>query len=472
MVPRPRLVFAGTAGDSGKTLVCLGLLRHWARDGVRLAAFKKGPDYIDAAWLALASGSSTRNLDTYLMEPEVVRRSFVRQSSGADLSVIEGSRGLLDGQDARGTHSTAVLARLLRAPTVLVLPVTKTTRSAAAFVAGCIHLEPDLDLAGVILNRVGGPRHERVLREAIEGETGIPVLGAIPKLDDGHILPDRHLGLVPPQERDPALDVPGKLADLAARFIDADALLERARRAVPLEEPEDSAPAPRVADSVRVGVLRDPAFTFYYPENLEALEAAGAVLVPISALEDAELPPVDALYLGGGFPETHGARLAANASMLASVRRAALAGLPVYAECGGLMYLSESVIYRGERWRFAGVLPVTIEVHDRPQGHGYAEMCVDRENPFYAPGTVLKGHEFHYSRIASCAADTDLVFDVRRGTGCLSGRDGIVVENVLATYLHLHALGSPEWAPALVKRASIWRDGRVQHDIAAGCEAR
>jgi cobyrinic acid a,c-diamide synthase len=250
-VPRPRLVFAGTAGDSGKTLVCLGLLRHWAREGLRLAAFKKGPDYIDAAWLARASGACARNLDTFLMGPEAVRRSFVRHAAGADLSVIEGNRGILDGMDARGTHSTAALSRHLSAPAVLVLPATKTTRTAAAVVAGCRQLEPDLDLAGVVLNRVGGPRHERVLREAVESETGVPVLGALPRLDDGRLLPERHLGLVPPEERNPALDVPGRLADLVARFVDAEALLERARRAPLLpdvEEPEASEPvAPSVA---------------------------------------------------------------------------------------------------------------------------------------------------------------------------------------------------------------------------------
>lgn len=196
--------------------------------------------------------------------------------------------------------------------------------------------------------------------------------------------------------------------------------------------------------------------------------AAGARLVAISALEDEELPDIDALYLGGGFPETHGGMLSANTSMIRSVRRAAQRGLPVYAECGGLMYLSESVHYRGERWPFAGVLPVSIEVLPRPQGHGYAEMRVDRENPYFATGTVLRGHEFHYSRIASTSEDVHLAFDVRRGEGSLSGRDGLVVRNVLATYLHVHALGAPEWAPALVRRAAAWRAETRSEDEETG----
>jgi cobyrinic acid a,c-diamide synthase len=453
---RPRIVVAGAGGDSGKTLVSLGLAAAFRQAGLRVAAFKKGPDYIDAAWLGRAAGSPARNLDAWLMGVPAMRDSFLERSAGSDVSVIEGNRGVLDGLDG---HSTAALAKTIEAPVVLVLDVTKVTRTAAAMVAGIQALDGDLRLAAVVANRVGGARHGREVRKAIEEATGVPVVGSIPRLEGRNLLPDRHLGLVPPEEHDRMDEVVSRLGLTLEEHVDLETLLGIARSAPAVEAPPRTPASPTAAPRATIGVFRDSAFTFYYPENLEALEAAGAKLAEVSALSDASLPEVDLLYLGGGFPETQAEALSRNAGLQRAVRDAARAGLPVYAECGGLIYLAKSVTWRGERFPMAGVLDAEIEVADRPQGHGYAEVVVDRDNPFFERGTRLRGHEFHYSRITGGSAVDHLVLDVRRGAGSRDRRDGLSTANVLATWVHLHALGTPEWAPSLVAEAVRFRRG-------------
>ena len=256
-----------------------------------------------------------------------------------------------------------------------------------------------------------------------------------------------------------------RLGDVVSEHVDHAALLETAKKA----RAADAAPAPAtptipLATStdtrVRIGVFRDSAFTFYYPENLEALEAEGAELVPVSSVEDHELPDVDLLYIGGGFPETHAPMLSGNRSMLRSVADAARGGLPIYAECGGLIYLTRSVLHQGRRFPLAGVLETDVEVLRKPQGHGYAEAVVDRPNAFFTEGTLLRGHEFHYSRIVPGDETPGLALGIRRGAGSISGRDGLVEGNVFASWIHVHALGVPEWAPALVARARAFQSQR------------
>lgn len=457
----PRLVVAGLAGDSGKTLVSLALL-FAARDrGRPVRGFKKGPDYIDAAWLTWASGSPARNLDTFLASPEDVARTFATHAARpaatvAGLSVIEGNRGLFDGADAAGTHSTAALAKHLRAPVVLVLNVRKMTATAAALVRGCQALDPDLSVAGVILNHVAGHRHEAVVRDAIERTCAVPVLGAMPRLDEPDLLPGRHLGLVPPLEHTAIARVADLLRTIADEYLDVERLLACADAAPQWDEPAlppaETGPRGVPPPPVTIGYLSDSAFSFYYPENLEALEARGVSLVPLSSLTGHPLPPgLSALYIGGGFPETHAAAIAANPSFLHSLRDAAARGLPIFAECGGLMLLANAVSWQGRRHTMAGVLPVDVEVLDAPQGHGYVVLAVDRPNPFFAVGVQMRGHEFHYSRIIGPAPDT--VCAVLRGTGCGGGRDAIVVGRVWASYAHLHASGLPAWADGMVRAA-------------------
>ncbi|MCX6550341.1 MAG: cobyrinate a,c-diamide synthase, partial [Acidobacteria bacterium] len=373
----------------------------------------------------------------------------------AALNVIEGNRGLFDGTNAEGTHSTAALAKLLRAPVVLVLTVRKMTATAAALVRGCQALDPDLRIAGVILNQVAGRRHEAVAREAIERACGVPVLGAIPRLDEPDLIPGRHLGLVTPLEHPSIERVAGALRRVACDHLDLDRLLQSAaaRAGDEVVPPVEHAEGPIVPSRpVSIGYLSDSAFSFYYPENLEALEARGATVVPLSSLAGGPLPPgLGALYIGGGFPETHAAALAANRPLLDSLRASAARGLPIYAECGGLMLLATTVTWLGRRHAMAGVLPVDIEVLDAPQGHGYVVLSVDRPNPFFAVGCQIRAHEFHYSRIVGPVPGT--VCAVLRGTGCGGGRDAIVVDQVWASYAHLHAAGVPAWADGMIRAA-------------------
>lgn len=450
----PRLVVAGPSGESGKTLVSLAVLLEAMRRNVAVRAFKKGPDYIDAAWLEWASCQPARNLDTHLMGFETAIRSFTRNALPSGLNLIEGNRGLYDGLDVRGTHSTAELAKALRAPVVLVINATKVTRTAAALVLGCQKLDPGVWIAGVIVNQAAGVRHARVVCEAIESACGVPVLGVVPRAAAGAFLPMRHLGLITPQEYPRRESLTANLLDLVAAHLEFDRLLDIARRAPPLSV-LPAQPA-HLADGrgLTIGYLRDSAFSFYYPENLDALRATGAQLAPVSALSAARLPEnLDALYIGGGFPETHAETLSANSDLLGSIRRQARAGLPVYAECGGLMLLSRAILWRGRRYPMADVLPFEVEVCGTPQGHGYAELLVDRPNPFFAQGIRIKGHEFHYSRILPDGVPPLTACAVLRGTGCLEGRDAVVAGNVWAAYTHLHALATPDWAGAVVNAA-------------------
>jgi cobyrinic acid a,c-diamide synthase len=456
--PCPRLVIAGTAGDSGKTLVAMGLLAAWREQGLHPRAFKKGPDYIDPAWLGFAAGAPCRNLDTYL-QPRDRLLAALSEHASSRVNVVEGNRGLLDGVDVAGTHSTAALAALIQAPVVLVVNARKVTRTVAAPVAGCQALAPEVRISGVVLNQVSGSRHERLARRAVEELAGVPVVGALPRLE-GDLLPGRHLGLVPPEEHPRAGEIREQLAGLLRTHADLGQMLSLAEAAPPLEGVSPPQQPRARAVRARVGVFMDSAFTFYYPENLEALEEAGAELVRISGLEAVALPEVDALYLGGGFPETHAARLAARESLHAAVREAVEDGLPIYAECGGLIFLSRSLTCGGQRHSMAGVLPVDLELCARPQGHGYVEVEVDRPNRFFTRGMCFRGHEFHHTRISGDLSGVDTALQVRRGTGCGDGRDGIVYKNVFAGYTHIHALGVPEWASAMVDAAEDYRRNR------------
>lgn len=449
--PLPRFVVAGLAGDAGKTTVAVGLARALARGGRRVAPFKNGPDFIDAAWLGAAAGAPGRNLDTYLMPAATIARSAARAAGDAGLVLVEGKRGLFDGVDARGSHSTAQLAKLLGAPVVLVVNAAKTTRTVSALVLGCKALDPELALAGVVLNRVGTGRQEALIRRALADDTGVPVLGAVPRVE-GLLLPSRHLGLVcaaEHPERDAAIEA---LADAVRRHVDVEGICAAAEGAPEVPHASSQEPAAAPGPRVRIGVLRDAAFSFYYPENLEALEAEGAELVFVSPLADRALPPVDALYAGGGFPEEHAETLAANAPLRAALGEALAAGLPAWAECGGLMYLARALVRDGREYPMVGALPIVVEHTGRPQGHGYMAATVDGWNPFFPVGTRLLGHEFHHSRVVACTgADTALA--VERGAGLGGGRDGLVVGGVAATYMHLHALATPGWAAGVVRAA-------------------
>ena len=500
----PRIIIAALRGGSGKTILSIAIIAALSKLGKSIAPFKKGPDYIDAGWLALAAGRPCYNLDSFLLSQEDNLQSFLHHSSDCSISVIEGNRGLYDGIDIEGSTSTAELAKLLRCPVVLCVDCTKITRTMAAVVMGCSLFDPDVILKAVILNRVANRRHEKKLRDSIEHYCGIPVVGAIPKLDQQHF-PERHLGLVPTPEHDWANDSIEAIAKIAEQHLDLNAILEISQQAPvmvtevgsrksewgmrigenrglnaeggmgnaetrgqktevsdqktastiqhPLSSIENPAP--------RIGIIRDSAFQFYYPENIDALSDGGAEVVFISPLKDRELLELDALYIGGGFPETHAEQLANNKSFSRQLKALADDGFPIYAECGGLMYLGEKLVLEGKSYPMAGILPVAFDFYKKPQGHGYTIVTVEGENPYYDVGTEIRGHEFHYSRVSNWSGgENDLVFRMKRGVGVDKDRDGIVYKNVLATYTHVHALGTPGWAGALIRNAVKFKNSR------------
>jgi cobyrinic acid a,c-diamide synthase len=456
---RPRVVVAGLRGGSGKTTLALGLIAAWQQREGEVVPFKKGPDYIDAGWLTLAAGQPCFNLDPYMMSGEQILDSFWQHSQTAQGAVIEGNRGLFDGLDAEGSCSTAELAKLLQAPVLLVVDATMVTRTAAATVLGCQHLDPEVPIRGVILNRVAGPRHEKMLRTTIERYCQVPVVGAIPKLkkDD---FPERHMGLVTVAEHPEAREAILARIQIVERYLDLEKVLAIAKQAPPLQW-KPAYPNKRVSKAYRqpvIGIIKDSAFQFYYPENLEALEQRGARLVTVNSLQDRALPPLDALYIGGGFPETHADRLAANSRFRGSFKAAIEAGLPVYAECGGLMYLGRSLDIEGKSYPMVEALPIDFKLEKKPQGHGYTALQVVEINPFYPVGITLKGHEFHYSRVIQCDLESNsLAFAMRRGTGIMDGKDGVCYRNVLATYSHVHAIGTSAWAEGLIRRALAYQ---------------
>jgi cobyrinic acid a,c-diamide synthase len=461
---KPRMMIAAMRGGAGKTLISLGLLAAWRHyHGLRVVPFKKGPDYIDSGWLAMAAQQPCYNLDPFLMTSEAMLRSFVQRSNTGDGSLIEGNRGLYDGVDIRGSFSTAELAKLLRAPVILIVDATKVTRTAAAQVLGCLQLDPEVEIAGVLLNQVSGKRHEQILKGAIEHYCKIPVLGVIPR-QERNLFPERHLGLVPPQESD---NISGALAfaiEQMKEHVDLEALWGIAKTAEPLGWPLGQATAPKRMEAdepVVIGVIRDAAFQFYYPENIEALAERGAIIKEISSLTSRALPPLDALYIGGGFPETHLEVLAGNSVFRESLKHEIEKGLPVYAECGGLMFLCRG-IYRGQSiFPMTGLFPFDVVLERKPQGHGYTLMECVSDNPFFAPGVTLKGHEFHYSRIVGNNPAFPFVFRLRKGHGIVAGWDGICYKNVLANYSHIHAVGNADWADTMVRKARSYRRERA-----------
>ena len=461
-----RLVVAGLSGDSGKTLVSLGLLLLARQSGIPVKAFKKGPDYIDAAWLSWASSSPARNLDTFLMGPEKTAQLFIANALPDGLNLVEGNRGLFDGVDAHGTHSTAELAKLLKAPILLVVDATKVTHTVAALVLGCMELDPDVRIGGVILNHVSGCRHESILRDSLESVCGVPVLGALPNVDASTLLPSRHLGLVTPQEHASIDHLREKILATVRGRLDTDRIYKAAGSAPSIQCQPQKTSETEDGHGLKIAYVKDSAFTFYYPENLEALEKSGADIQPVSALSASSLPEgLDALYIGGGFPETHAEALSQNSAFLASVRDHAFKGLPVYAECGGLMLLSRAIRWKGRKFPMAGALPFEVEVHSKPQGHGYVELLVDSPNPYYPVRTKIRGHEFHYSRIVAAASLPPTACAVLRGTGCSESRDGILVENVWASYAHVHAAATIRWAQGLLTQARNFRMRRLHANL-------
>ena len=477
----PGVVIAGVRGGSGKTIISLGITAAWRAQELAVAPFKKGPDYIDAGWLSRAAGRPCYNLDTYLCTQSVVQQSYLTHTQACDIAMVEGNRGLYDGIDLNGTTSTSELAKLLGLPVVLVLDCTKSTRTMAAVLMGCVQFDPDINICGVILNRLAGKRHEGKVRANIERYCNIPVLGALPKLKQEDF-PERHMGLVPSQEHGEGDRSLERARQVARDNIDLDALYRKVSECKCGEQPKSMANVPVSEsslnfeisssetipdidenDPVTIGIVRDSAFQFYYPDNIEALEGSGAQIKYISPLSQSAIPEVDAVYMGGGFPETHAAQLSSNKPFLTALKALSRKGLPIYAECGGLIFLGESICLDNCVYPLTGILPIRFGLSKRPQGHGYTEVEVVNDNPFYEKGEVLRGHEFRYSKVLSIDfKDPDMAFNMVRGKGILEKKDGFSRDMTFGTYTHIHALGSRSWAPSLMAKARAFKSARQQ----------
>lgn len=459
----PRLIIGAPQGRSGKTTFTLGLLRAFARQGMVVQPFKKGPDYIDASWHTAAAGCTCRNLDSFFMEKQEICSSVSRQSSGKTLTIIEGAMGLYDGLDLQGSSSTAEIAKVTRTPVLLVVDATRMTRSIAAMVMGYQHFDPEVQIVGVVLNKVARPRHEKMAREAIEEFCKIPVVGAIPK-DVNLTIPDRHLGLVTNGEMHETDSLLEYFADVICKHVDLTKVLSLAHSAPELPQYEETLVPSLSKYSIKtrgltpkIGYIQDASFSFYYPENLEALKNMGAEVVPINALLDSQLPVnLDGLYIGGGFPEVFAAELEENRTLREDIKRAGENGLPIYAECGGLMYLGRSIITPSQNYEMVGLLPLDTQMESKPQGHGYTIMEASPDQTWFAEKTEIKGHEFHNSRVINLAPDVQFGLKVKRGNGIDGQHDGICYKNVFASYNHIHALGFPQWAERMVKLATSY----------------
>jgi cobyrinic acid a,c-diamide synthase len=441
-------MIAGLKGGSGKTTLSLGLLRLWSN----VIPYKKGPDYIDAGWLSLAAGNSCYNLDTYLMNDQDVITSFISHSEGFDVSLIEGNRGIFDGMDRDGTYSTASLAKLLNCPVILVVDCIKTTSTIGVIVKGINDFDKDLNIAGVVLNQIATKRQETVIRDAVEYHSGVKVLGVLKKGRDV-LLPERHMGLLSSVEHiDPQHGIDA-IANIVKETVDVSAIRDIAQNAPQIISNKLKTKVNTIDKQLRIGALRDKAFQFYYPDNLDALRDRGAEIIEIDAINDIEMPDIDALYIGGGFPETNAIDIASNYKFIDSLRSSIESGLPVYAECGGLMFLGRSIIFNSNTYKMTGIFPLDFEVSHSPKAHGYTEVeVIDADNPFYPRGAILKGHEFHYSYVIN--SDTDNIrfaFKMKRGKGIMNGVDGAIYKNVLATYTHVHVLGTPLWADGFIR---------------------
>jgi len=448
----PQLLISAAHKSSGKTTLSIGLSAALVKRGFTVQTFKKGPDYIDPLWLGLASNRPCHNLDFYLSSAEEIKSAYGLRSSGSDFQIIEGNKGLYDGLDLDGSNSNAALATLLNTPVMLVINVQGMTRGIAPLILGYQQFEPDLKIAGVIFNQVRGYRHEDKLRAVVEHYTDVPVIGSVHH-DPAIEIVERHLGLMPSNESDMAQEKICRIADRVADQVDLEKLISVAGTspgtisAAKIALPQKS--------SIRLGIARDAAFGFYYPGDIEALEAAGADLIEINTLSDKTLPEIDALFIGGGFPETQMEKLEQNTSLRTAIRSAIESGLPTYAECGGLMYLAREIKWRDKICQMVGAIGADVLMHDNPVGRGYTRFVENEHSPWgqATPDNELAefpAHEFHYSSLENIDPDLNYAYAVKRGMGIDGKRDGIIYKNLLASFVHLRDVDQNHWASRFV----------------------
>jgi cobyrinic acid a,c-diamide synthase len=462
-----QILISAAHKSSGKTTVTLGLCAALRARGLNVQPFKKGPDYIDPMWLGRAAGYTCHNLDFHTQSRDEIRDTVGYYARDAEISLIEGNKGLYDGLDLHGSNSNAALAKLLAAPVVLVLDARGMTRGIAPLILGYRAFDADINIAGVILNQLGGSRHEAKLRAVIEHYTDVPVIGAVARDSDMEIL-ERHLGLIPSNEQQDAAQQIVRIGRSIEAQVDLDMLLAIAADSsvppAPAEPPGAIAP---LDQPLRIAVARDEAFGFYYPGDLQAMAAAGAELIAVDTLRDTTLPAVDGLFIGGGFPESCMQKLQANVSLRGAIRQAIEDGLPVYAECGGLMYLSRSLSWKGSRCEMVGSIPADTVMHERPQGRGYVRLAPTAYHPWgISTGEAVEicAHEFHYSALDGLEAGDGFAFQVMRGTGIDGAHDGFVYKNLLACYTHQRTTRGNRWTEDFLRFVSACKSRRRPPD--------
>ncbi len=456
----PRLLISATGSGAGKTTTTIALIGALRARGMRVAAFKCGPDYLDPTYHRRAAGAPSHNLDGWMMGRTAVLATFARAAAGADIAVIEGVMGLFDGAAPTSEEgSTAEIAKWLEAPVLLVVDASGMARTVAAVAYGFSHFDPQLGLAGLVCNRVGSRGHLDLLRAA---SAAVPVLGGFPS--EAHAaFPERHLGLLSADDKNVAPPLFEAWAGLAAQWLDLDAIVAIARAAPALNGLDAAQLWPRngaAAARCRIGVACDDAFHFYYEDNLRRLEAAGAELVRFAPTRETRLPPVDGLYFGGGYPEALAAELSGNRAMIGAVRSFAQSGGPIYAECGGLMYLSDGIrTLDGRVWPMAGIVAGEAVMSGRLQALGYVEVETRAESILGPAGMRMRGHQFRYSALAPIPERMERVYAVhpRRGAPFVEGyRSG----SVLASYVHVHWASNPQAAEGFVNSCAAWRENR------------
>ncbi|MCU7846382.1 MAG: hydrogenobyrinic acid a,c-diamide synthase (glutamine-hydrolyzing) [Candidatus Thiodiazotropha sp. (ex Monitilora ramsayi)] len=456
--------------SSGKTTLSIGLARVLRDRGIALQTFKKGPDYIDPLWLSAASGRSCYNLDFYTQSREEIANCFSARMQGREMALIEGNKGLFDGLDIEGSNSNAAMAAFLSTPVILVINCRGMTRGIAPLLLGYQAFDDQIDIAGVILNQIGGNRHESKLREVVEYYTDIPVLGAV-HADERLQIDERHLGLMPSNEAEQSELVIRYLADAVRTSVDVDRILEIAAKG-PLPAPtslQNALKSP-AGTGVRIGYAKDRAFGFYYPDDLERMQNLGATLIPFDTLNDSYLPDIDGIFLGGGFPETAMEALESNRAMRQAIAEFIETGGAVYAECGGLMYLTRSLSWRGKQCRMVGIIPADTVMHEKPQGRGYVQLRDRGTGPWptskgLSSEAVISAHEFHYSSLSSFESERgEFAFEVLRGTGIDGRHDGYVYKNLLASYTHMRSVGGNDWVERFVNHVRTCKSAQPVND--------
>lgn len=429
--------------SSGKTVLSIGISAALHKRGLKVQTYKKGPDYIDPMWLAKATHRNSYNLDFWTQSESEIKATLSTNSQDADISIIEGNKGLHDGLAADGSNSNAALAKLIDAPVILVLDTRGTIRGVAPLILGYQQFDSTVNIAGVVLNFVGGERHAAKLRAVIERYTDIPIIGTVQRSPELELV-ERYLGLMPSNEDNYAETKISRIADIIAKQVDLDKITTIAHTTNPIQANFEK--SSQTAFNLKIAYAKDEAFGFYYADDLDAFRQYGATLIPFDTLQDKTLPDADALFIGGGFPEKRLQELSGNTKMKQAIYNAIENNMPAYAECGGLMYLCNTIRHDKQRAEMVGIINGDCEMHDKPIGRGYTLLKNEPDHPWnISQNKEIPGHEFHYSKLIQTPKNTNYAYQVNRGFGVNGDYDGIVYKNLLACYAHQRNTRQNQW---------------------------